>query len=270
MNLFDFNIHLPYVIDPDVNVVINQDLNLSSKELIVGLEKHVEQIRRANGINVLLFNPNLHLEDIAEFRKKIESYFSKYSLTSLVDFRRADIEEYMEKLIASGSKAIMFNSYLQEISESDFISVLKVCEIAQKSNLIICVDGSYGTARMFDFDNLKLACYVADRIRKTPIVIVHSGGKRILDAALLALSNSNVWLDTSFSLPFYIGSSVESDFAFAYKKIGCERIVFGSDNPYCSFDTSVKVHLEFFEKHRFSQGQIENILYNNSLNLFDL
>ncbi|PJZ61811.1 amidohydrolase [Leptospira adleri] len=270
MKIFDFNIHLPFIEDSDVNVVIKQDLNLSSKDLSIGLKKYNETIQKTEGINVLLFNPNLHLEDIAGFKKEIQSVCPKYALTSLVDFRRPDIENYLEKLIASGSRAIMFNSYLQEISESDFSSVLKVCQIAQKNNLVVCLDGSYGTAKMFDFDNLKLACFVADKIRKTPIVLVHSGGKRILEAALLALSNPNVWLDTSFSLPYYIGSSVELDFAFAYKKIGCDRIVFGSDNPYCLFDEALEVHLAFFEKYKFSQTQIENVMYNNSINLFAL
>ncbi|MBE8398960.1 amidohydrolase family protein [Leptospira borgpetersenii] len=270
MKIFDFNIHLPYIVDQNVNVIIEQDLKLSSKDLIIGLEKHKQVIKKADGINVLLFNPNLHLEDISEFQISATKLFSKISYTSLFDFRRHDIEEYMRRLIDSGAKAIMFNSYLQKITDSDFDSVLKVCKFAEKHNLIICIDGSYGTTKMFEYDNIELACFIAEQISKTPIVIVHSGGRRILEAMLLALSNSNVWLDTSFSLPYYIGSSVELDFAFAYKKVGCNRVLFGTDNPYCSFDEALKLHLEFFERHRFTESQISDIMYNNSISLFHL
>ncbi|EKP04885.1 MULTISPECIES: amidohydrolase family protein [Leptospira] len=271
MKIFDFNIHLPSIIDRDVNVVINQDLKLSPKELIVGVfERHKEIIGKVDGINVLLFNSNSHLEDISEFKVVSKKLFPKISYTSLVNFRCNNLDDYMHKLVASGSKAIIFNSYLQAISEEDFFSILQACKIAEKNDLIICIDGSFGTSKMFKYDNLKLACFIADHITKTPIIIVHSGGKRILEVMLLALSNSNVWLDTSFSLPFYIGSSVELDFAFAYKKIGCDRIVFGSDSPYCVFDDVVKMHFDFFEKHKFSTNQIENIMYKNSISLFDL
>ena len=86
---------------------------------------------------------------------------------------------------------------------------------------------------------------------------------------LLALDKSNIWLDTSFSLPYYIGSSIEMDYAFAYKKIGLERIVYGSDTPYLNSENAQQIHLEFFQKFNFSDNDVENIMCNNALNLIN-
>src|SRR5687768_17037322 len=120
------------------------------------------------------------------------------------------------------------------------------------------------------FDNIKLACFISDFISKVPIVIVHSGGYRVIEAMLLADSKPNVWLDTSFSLPYYIGSSVEKDYAFAYKKIGTNRIVYGSDHPYNSFDEALHIHQSFFDRYNFTQAQQDDIFFNNAVQLFSL
>ena len=204
-----------------------------------------------------------------DFIEKAKSCSLEYTITALTDFRRADCHEYLLRAKTSGIKAIMFNSYLQQIAAHEFELVCKVCQIAEELGLIICVDGSYGTSKMFIYENMKLACYLADRITKSKIVIVHSGGYNIIQAMLLALDKTNVWLDTSFSLPYYIGSSLETDFAFAYKKMNYQRVVFGSDNPYMDIDDCITIHNRFFEQHNFPAKAIEDIFFNNAKTLFE-
>lgn len=269
MQIFDFNIHLPFIENEDVNVVIEQDLNLDVEGICKGLQKHQDTIKKAVGANFLLFNTKLFDSDVTPFFEKANQLFEKTTFTALLDFRRFDAFAYIEKVAQAGAKAIMFNSYLQKISEADFVEVGKICQFAQEKGLIICIDGSYGTSKMYAYDNLKLACFVADLVEKTPIVIVHSGGYRIIESMLLAADKKNVWLDTSFSLPYYIGSSIEKDFAFVYKKM-IDRVIFGTDNPYFNFDEAIKVHKDFFEKYNFTQKEQEQIFYQNALQLFNL
>lgn len=270
MKVFDFNVHLPYEKYQSVNSLIEHDLNLSVNDILQGLEMHSSIINQLDGANFLLFNTTLLTQDITPFSQKISQILSKSSCTALIDFRRLDLITYLEKVKEARVKAIMFNSYLQNIAETDFTEVYKACRFAEENKLIICIDGSFGTSKMYSYDNLKLACYISDLVSKVPIVIVHSGGYRILEAMLLALEKPNVWLDTSFSLPYYIGSSLEKDFAFAYKKIGTNRILYGSDNPYENSKSAKKIHLDFFEKYSFTTSEIERMFYNNSLNLFSL
>jgi len=269
MQIFDFNIHLPYVIDEDVNVVIHQDMNLDLDGIQKGFELHFPVIQKCNGANLFLFNTNLFNDDVSTFFKFVGTAIKNIKYTALVDFRNKDVFEYIDKIKQYGVHAIMLNSYIQQISESDFTEVIKVCRYAADNQLIVCIDGSYGTSKMYAYDNLKLACAVADFIACTPIVIVHCGGYRLIEAMLLAADKKNVWLDTSFSLPYYHESSIEKDFAYVMRKMNMERIVFGSDHPYIYFDDALSKHLTFLNKFNFSSDQIEMVMCLNALQLFD-
>jgi predicted TIM-barrel fold metal-dependent hydrolase len=271
MKVFDFNIHLPFIVSDDVNVIINQDMNLNLNEVFEGLELHSGFIESLAGANVLLFNTALFEEKDSGkyFQEKYAATNKDHVFTALIDFRRKDILEYLERVKAAGIKAIMFNSYLQRIADEDFDPVYKACKFAEENKLIICIDGSYGTSKMYQYDNLKLACYIADAVTRVPIVIIHSGGYRIIEAMLLAADKKNVWLDSSFSLPFYIGSSLEKDYAFAYKKLGIDRVVYGSDHPYENSSDALDIHLRFFKDHGFNDGEIEDILFHNAQRLLN-
>jgi predicted TIM-barrel fold metal-dependent hydrolase len=155
------------------------------------------------------------------------------------------------------------------ISETDFKKVLNVCKFAEANRKIICIDGSFGTSKMYTYDNMKLACYIADHITKVPIIIIHSGGYRIMEAMLLAMDKKNVMLDTSFSLNYYLGSSLEQDYAFAYKRLGSRRMLFGSDIPYLDFKNTFSQQLDFFNRYKFSSEDMDLIFYKNAQRLAD-
>jgi predicted TIM-barrel fold metal-dependent hydrolase len=65
----------------------------------------------------------------------------------------------------------------------------------------------------------------------TLIVLAHAGGHRVLDAFMVAKSNPNVILESSFTLGYFAGSSVERDLAFAMKALPAGRAMYGSDYP---------------------------------------
>lgn len=268
MKIFDFNVHLPFIKDEDVNKIIDNDMHLDAKGIVNGFKAHQPQLSLLEGANFLLFNLDLFSESIEAFKLVASRILDYTAITALVDFRRHDLLEYLEKVKIQGAKAIMVNSYLQQISEQDFLNVYQALKFAEKNDLIICIDGSYGTSKMYQYDNMKLACFAADLVSGVPIVIIHSGGLRVKEAMLLAFDKPNVFLDTSFSLPFYLNSSLEQDYAFAYKKIGTNRVLYGSDIPYLNSENAVNIHSHFFKKYKFSDSDIENIMFKNALNLF--
>ncbi len=269
MKIFDFNIHLPYIKHEDVNVVIAQDMSLGADGIQLGFDTHKHILKDCVGGNFLLFNTKLFDTDVSAFFQQVSSSLEVKKYTALIDFRRTDINDYIDNLVKSGVNAVMVNSYLQQIEDHDFNTVLKAFQYAEQKGLIICIDGSYGTSKMYTYDNMKLACFIADYISKTPIVIVHAGGYRIIEAMLLAADKKNVWLDTSFSLPYYENSSIEIDFAYALKKMNSERIVFGTDHPYIEFNEGLQKHINFFNKYKFNEADVEKILYSNAIKLFN-
>jgi predicted TIM-barrel fold metal-dependent hydrolase len=81
------------------------------------------------------------------------------------------------------------------------------------------------------------------------------------------MDKKNVMLDTSFSLNYYLGSSIEKDYAFAYRRLGAKRVLFGSDVPYVNFENVFSEQLDFFNRFGFSSEDLENIFYKNAMRL---
>jgi predicted TIM-barrel fold metal-dependent hydrolase len=73
----------------------------------------------------------------------------------------------------------------------------------------------------------------AQEFPEVTMVLAHAGGHRVMDAFLVAKANPRVMLETSFTLNYYQGSSVEADLAFVVRRTHPGRILHGSDFPSC-------------------------------------
>ena len=269
MQIFDFNVHFPCSLQNSVNETIKDENTLSLQDLHSCYSYHFDTFKNnIQAANFMLFNQNIFFEaDLTDFIQTIKYDFKNSLITALIDFRKHNALQYIDKAIAEGIDCIKFHSYNQNISEADFTEIVKICQYAEAKGVMICIDTSYGTSKMFVYDNLKLACFIADFVTKIPIVLLHSGGKRVIEAMLLADDKKNIFLDTSFSLPYYLNSSIETDFAYVYRKIGSKRVLYGSDAPYVNIHKNIETTIAFLEKHRFSQQEIEDILFHNAQNL---
>ena len=270
MEIFDFNVHLPTVDEGEqVEETIGKDLKLSEDELIRGFQEWLKSGYQIKGANFQLFNTSLFQSSIDSLKQKVQENINEYLFTALVNYRSDSGVSYIDRAKAEGSGAIMFNSYLQKIPEQDYFEIVELCKYAESKDLIICIDGSYGTSKMYTYFNLPLICKIADQVSEVPIVIIHSGGSNIINSMHLAMEKDNVYLETSYSLNFYLGSSLEKDYAFAYKKIGASKVLFGSDYPYHDYYVSLENQLSFFQKFDFTDKEIEKIMYKNALRLID-
>ena len=137
MKIFDFNIHLPYIQHEEVNEVIANDMTLDSFGVQNGFSIHKHVLDNCIGANILLFNTELFESNTSTSPLlKIKEYEGKLiTFTALIDFRRRNIKDYIDNLIKSGVKAVMVNSYLQKIKDTDFSNVLIAFKYAQKKRL---------------------------------------------------------------------------------------------------------------------------------------
>lgn len=269
MKVFDFNIHLPCNLSKDVNSNILNENNMSVENLDYCYNRYLGVFKKViNAGNFMLFNQKLFSElSINLFISNIKTDFPNSLCTALIDFRNPEIFLYLEDAILQGIDAIKFHSYHQKITDDDFTNIGKICQYAEQAKLMICIDTSYGTTKMYEYDNLKLACYLSEIITKVPIILLHSGGARVLEAMLIAEEKQNVYLETSFSVLYYLKSSLEQDMAFAYKKIGVNKVLYGSDFPYVDLNASIEKTVNFLEKYEFSTDEIENIFFRNAINI---
>jgi uncharacterized protein len=268
MKIFDFNVHLPSYSTNEVNEQVADESKLVPAALKESLKQHLPSLKGVRNANFMLFNTNLFEENnFSMFSDYVNQHFEKASYTALVDFRRSDLIPYLEKVKSQKVNCIKFHAYVQKISSSDHTLIYQAARFAEENNLIICIDTSYGTTKMYSYDNLELACFICDVVSQTPVILLHSGGARTLEAMLIAEEKRNVFLESSFSLPYYLGSSVEKDLAFVYKKLGSDRIIYGSDFPYVTAEESLNQHFQFFDQYNFTTEEVEKIMFQNAMKL---
>jgi predicted TIM-barrel fold metal-dependent hydrolase len=188
---------------------------------------------------------------------------SEFVFAYAVDFRRPDAADQLAAAHRLGIRALKFHPYLQRVEAADFPLAGEVARTAEGLGMFVMVCCAYGTRALDRYSGVRLAAYLSEQV-SCPIVMSHAGGARILDAMLVAAAASNLYLDTSYSLPYYLGSSVEGDFAFAMRKLGSGRWVYGSDAPFDDLTRSLQVTLEFLDRHGFRAREIEDVLYGTA------
>lgn len=257
--MFDFNVHLP-------SSRSNHEFELEVYDISEVIKIVNSKTRSVENLNLMLFSDNI-INSRSGLRILFDNIEKKnISLSILANFRDPDAFYKIKYARDIGAKGIKFHSYHQKIRSQDFSCVLDVARYAENLGMFVCIDTSYGTSGMYLFDNMKLACFLSDNL-SCPIILLHSGGLRIMEAMLLAEEKKNVFLETSFTLPYYKGSSIEFDIIFAYRKLGASRIIYGSDFPYIDVDYSFSVACEYLDKCGFSDLEREDILTNNALNI---
>jgi predicted TIM-barrel fold metal-dependent hydrolase len=101
---------------------------------------------------------------------------------------------------------------------------------------------------MYETGGVQLGHEMAKTV-DSPIVLAHGGGAKIHEAFLTAETFENIYLDTSFSLPYWSGSSVEEDFAFAMREMDLDRWVWGTDIPFANVHDSIHCVEDLLERH---------------------
>ena len=192
----------------------------------------------------------------------------RYPVAIAVDFRRRDAAARLAQARDAGAAALKFHPYLQQIVPADYAAAAALSAQAERLGMFVMVCCSYGTRALERHDGVRLAACLAGRVR-CPIVMSHGGGRQVLDAMLVAADAPQVLLETSFSLPYYVGSSIETDFAFAMRKLGAARWMYGSDAPFVPVPQSLQIARAFFERHGFSGGEVEQILHGTASALLE-
>lgn len=90
---------------------------------------------------------------------------------------------------------------------------------------------------------------IAKKYPNLRMIIAHMGGHNFWEAFTCARSNPNVFLDCSFFLQFFRGTSLESDFWTMYKQAD-EKIIFGTDFP----EVSIPDYKLYMDKVAQSKG----------------
>lgn len=270
--IFDFNIHLYSKDSGSIDEQIKSDTELTANDLINNFTKVIPEFKSSDVKigNFHLFNSYVHFDSkFFDFVELVHKTLPESSFTILGDFRSANSKEYLKSIKEAGFSFVKFHSYVQNIRNHEQKKIVEFAVEVEKQGLGICIDTSYGTNLMFSNDNLALAAEVLKHVKQAPVILLHSGGARVLEAMLLADLNRNVFLETSLSLDYYSGSRIISDFAFAYKKIGFHRVLFASDYPYQSIKDSKTTFFNFAEEYGINGESLRQVLFDNAQRLIN-
>ena len=256
----DLNVH-PIETQNNLSKTINLDKSINSIKIKKFLKKNFFDSKT----NIMIMNEKIisnnkevkSIENIKKENKNLE-------FTYLVDFN--NIKKTISVIKNNKSiKRIKFHSYFQKISKKNYKNIIEICKFAEERNISILVDASYGTLMMNKYDNIDLIISIADKIKKTPIIILHSGGININKALLIAVMQNNIFLETSFTMTWFKGSRIWDDLCFAYKKIGFDKIIYASDSPYIKKEESFRDFLKFSRKYKISKLDVNKMLKTNYL-----
>lgn len=263
------------VIDMDLNAVLSPDVDATTLVSLDDLEAACDQVVAQmdehgveKGVMVVLSPAVLDDARVGEVLQRVMSP-GRLAFSCAVDFRRRPDDrvdravEQLECAAGLGVRFLKFHPYLQRIEEADFARCVSLTTRAQALGMSVMVCCSYGTRALGRHNGLHLAAAVSDSV-SCPVVMSHAGGRQVLDAMLVAAHAPNVYLETSFSLQYFMGSSVETDFAFAMRKLGSRRWLYGSDYPFYGMQESLDTTIEFLQRHRFSSTEIDDVMYGTA------
>jgi uncharacterized protein len=223
-----------------------------------------EQLNSANIDKCIL----LHLEAqpwSAESFKEIIAQYPAIEAFVNINPQANDANEQLDRAINDyGFCGLKLHPRLQEIHLSD-PGYSALCKFAGDNNIPVLIDAfPDGTGLMQGFDPLDYA-KLAKSLPNTKFIWAHMGGHYVLDMMMLAKRLPNVYFDCSFSLLYYRGSDVPKNMVYAMKSMRFERILYGSDYPDRSIETSLTASLELLDHYGVTESELERLMSGNVL-----
>ena len=165
---------------------------------------------------------------------------------------------------------VKFHPRFSSIYDIEFLLKAVTFSCSHKIPTLFCTYPSY-TVNHYTFQ-LPDLLYIVKKLAlisneyKSPIMLMHSGGTRILEVHDIVRHNQYLWMDLSLTLLKYQHSSVDSDLLYLMNYFD-RRIVIGSDFPEGTPSQIYNKWINVFED--LSHVKRRNILHGNVLKFID-
>ena len=178
------------------------------------------------------------------------------------------IEQLEQDVFQYNLKGLKLHPRLQNFSLSDsgIIPLLQKAADLDLPTVIDVFPNGIGLEKSFPL----LIDRVATDVPRAKIIMAHFGGYKLWDALFVAKAHSNIFVDFSYTLLYFRGSSLEKDLGFAIKKLGSNRCIYGSDHPEMEINKTFESSLEILNQYQLSSQDMENILGETISSLISL
>jgi len=181
---------------------------------------------------------------------------------------KKSIEQLEQDVFQYNLRGLKLHPRLQNFSLDD-PSLILLLQKAADMNLPVIIDTFPNGAGM-DKSFPLLIDGIAGAVPKAKIIMAHFGGYKLWDALFVAKAHSNIFVDLSYTLLYFQGSSLEKDLGFAIKKLGSHRCIYGSDHPEMEIGKTFTASLEVLNRYQLSSQDMDNILGETISSLISL
>lgn len=196
--------------------------------------------------------------------------FGKEIIPSIaLDFRDVDIEKKLDHVHGSGINSVKILPYEQKIYYEQYDKVCDYAMKVQERSMILTICGAYGSKDVFRTNGVELAARILNAGFTNPLIVAHGGMVRQLEIHSLMCEFDNLYVDTSFTIPYWWGSHVIDDLYFLLEKDNYCHAFWGSDYPGHSFELSQKYFDLFCEKYHISDENRKKLMSDNFNNFYE-
>lgn len=181
----------------------------------------------------------------------------------MLDPKDDRVDQKLKKLKKSGIKMLKLLPYEQQLLYEDYDRVCDYALKAQEQDMILTICGAYGSKDVYRTNGVELAAHILDAGFKNPLIIAHGGMVRLLDTHSLMCEYPNLFIDISFTIPYWWGSHVIEDLNFVIQRAEFEHVFWGSDYPNHSFDDALYYFDLFCKKFQITPQNRDKLLSAN-------
>ena len=247
----------------DAHLHLDDRLSSSLQESFSSLVEGLEEAEVKKCILLHLNTQPWGFEELIELvnkEERVESFIN-------IDPRDPEVIDLLRYAVKIGYSGLKLHPRLHGY-DPDSEKVIELVQEAGKLGIPTLVDAfPDGISLMRGFSPLQYA-RLATSCPASRLIWAHMGGHKVLDFMLLAKRLDNVFLDCSYSLLYYRGSSITDDILYAMRSMRYKKIFYGSDYPDRSVKDTLDLSIAEFRRVGISDTDQEAILYRNAKEFF--
>lgn len=173
----------------------------------------------------------------------------------------------LDRVVAAGARGVKLHPNMQRFDVAD-PAVQRVVARAGRLGLPVLFDAYAPSdpAQLYKFVELAVAC------QDTDIVLAHLGGPKFAEMMMFHVLRTypwwsdRLWFDLSWTVPTFSDGPYREQLLWVCRKLGTDRLLFGSDYPMVDLATAVEGTVRL----GFDADELDAVLHDNAAKLFSL
>ena len=210
----------------------------------------------------------LHLDwqkfDKKEIAYEVQKYENLSAYVNVVPGSRGFLQELGYSVNSLGFKGLKLHPRYNDF-RLDSKDTLAICLEAGNLGIPVLIDAFVDGEFFKRKINIRDFSGLAEKCPNTNFIWAHMGGHKVLDFMFHGKHFANVFMDFSFTIQYFQGSSVIADVIYAIRNMKFDKLFYGSDFPDRSIGDALGIVSEIFLEYGFTADQMDQLFYRNAV-----